>query len=225
MLRYVIPAAVAACLAGGAQAASVVPTFTNIGSDTTNATDTGLFRADLSGLGLERIASITITDDGAGTSGTPGAYSGFDLDAIFLDVDGDATTLGDQIAANAFAFAAGTLRAGGSQASNTAGALNGSASDTAVDEAFATLGTIDAIFFGTGSISLGDGGGLTALFAPDVVVGETLFLFVGEVANNGETIDGRIAISDTVPAVPLPASGLLLAGALGLLAARRRGRP
>lgn len=215
-------AAATALTAGSVHAATVNPVFTDEGLNTTTAQSTRLYRADLTGLGLDQIAAIKIIDSNSGVGGSPGAYSGFDLDAIFLDVDGDATTLGDQVYASSFLFSAGTLRPGGLP-SPTAGPTSGSSSATSIDEPFATLNAIDAIWFGTGSLTLGDGGTLTALFAPDVLVGPSLYLFVGEVSGDpGENVSGLIEVSDTPPAVPLPASALLLLSGFGLMSFSRR---
>ena len=234
MSRSILAALLAACAltAGAASAATVTPTFENTG--VTAADGTTIFRANLVGLGLERIARIALTDANSGIGGSGGAFSGFDLDAIFLDVDGGRTTTADQFYASGFDFTAGTVRAGTElDVSNTAGALNGSASDTAVDEAFATLNVLDAVFFGSGSLTLGDGGSLVARFSPDVAVGSSLFLFIGEVGFDGESLSAGIEVSDvTTPTeppvqpapVPLPASALLLAGGLGGLGALRRRR-
>lgn len=207
-------------------AATVSPIFTDEGYNSSTATGTRLYRADLTGLGLDDVAAITINDSNSGYGGSSGAYSGFDLDAIFLDRDGDAETTGDQVHASSYLFSAGTLRPGG-RPSNTDGPTNGSASTTSVDEAFATLDAIDAIWFGQGSLTLGDGGSLTALFSPEVAIGASLHLFVGEVSGDpGETVSGLIEVADVppTPAVPLPAPALLLLTGLGGLAiARRRG--
>lgn len=227
-MNKILPLTIAAMAlsAGASFAATVNPTFVYQGgvSNGTSPENTGLYRADLVGLGLSQIAQITVTDSNAANSGSAGAYSGFDLDAMFLDLDGDYLTTGDQIYASSFGFMAGALRAGSAPASNTAGALNGSASNSAVDTLFATLGSIDAEFFAGGSISLGDGGVLTANFSPDVLVGNSLYLFVGEVGDNGESINGLIEVTDIPAPVPLPASGLLLASALGFgfVGSRRR---
>lgn len=205
--------------ASASYAATVSPIFTDEGYNSSTATGTRLYRAELTGLGLSEIAAIKINDSNSGSGGSPGAYSGFDL-------DGDASTLSDQIYASSFLFSAGDLRPGG-LSSNTAGPTNGSASGTSVDEAFATLNAVDALWFGPGSLTLGDGGSLTALFSPEVSIGASLYLFVGEVSGDpGETVTGLIEVLDIPPtsAVPLPASLLFLLTGLGALALRRSRR-
>ena len=68
------------------------------------------FSASLSGLGLSEVGSITVTDDGTPVGGASGIFSGFDLDALFLDVDGDILTAGDRFFGTSFAFSAGSTR-------------------------------------------------------------------------------------------------------------------
>ncbi|MCO8146199.1 VPLPA-CTERM sorting domain-containing protein [Rhodovulum tesquicola] len=216
-----------AMVAMPALAATVNPTFSLVTVDTTNAQSSSVYKADLTGFPeLTQIGSITVTDSNSGTGGSAGAYSGFDIDALFIDLDGDYTTVADQIYASSFIFNAGTVRAGSAPASNTSGALNGSNADGTVNEAFATLNAVDAIFFGTGSISLGDGGSLTANFTPVVPVGASLFLIASEVGTEaGEAIAAAITVRDTpVNPVPVPATLPLMLGALGVagLVARRR---
>ncbi|MEM7743740.1 MAG: hypothetical protein AAF409_08525 [Pseudomonadota bacterium] len=214
----------AALAASPANAVSVSPTFTDQGIDTTGtATSTRMYRADLTGLGLSEIGAITVNDSNSGIGGSPGIYSGFDLDAIFLDIDGLLSTAGDRITADSFQFAAGSLRPGGTlPPSPSGGPTNGSSSSTTVDEAFATLGAIDGLFFGSGSLTLGDGGSLTAIFDPKVALGSSLFLFVGEVSGDpGETVTGLVEVSETPPppmgTIPLPAGiWLMLSGLMGL---------
>jgi hypothetical protein len=184
-----------------------------------------VLRADLVGLGIDQVSSITVNDSNSGTGGSAGAYSGFDVDALFLDQDGDYLTVEDQIYASFFNFNAGAVRAGG-PASPTAGALSGSINDSTVDEAFASLNTIDATFFGPGSISLGDGGSLTAFFDPAAVVAESLFLIVGEVGTGvGEDITGLLEVSDTPVSVSEPSTLALMGICLAGLGFTRRKRP
>ena len=65
----------------GVQAVPVL--FTKLTGVTGGApAGTAVYRADLSGLGLLDIASITIADNSSGLGGSPGQFTGFDLDAI-----------------------------------------------------------------------------------------------------------------------------------------------
>lgn len=204
-----------------AQSATVMPTFTDEGIDTTGtAQATRMFRADLTGLGLSEIGSVTLRDSNSGVGGSTGIYSGFDLDAVFLDVDGLLTTDDDRFFADSFLFNAGTTRPGSFQGpSSSGGPTSGSSDATTVDESFATLNDIDGIFFSSGSLTFGDGGVLTAIFSPKITIGSSLFLFAGEVSGDpGETLTGLVDISDTTPTVvPLPAALPLLVGGLGVL--------
>jgi hypothetical protein len=213
-----------------ASAATISLSLTNEGVVTSAGGDEAtLFRADLTSLSLTQIAAITVTDSNSGLGGSPGLYSGFDLDALFLDVDGDASTTGDQFAASSFLFSAGTTRPTTDPLylpdAQDPGPTSGAIDANTVDEAQATLGVIDGIFFDTGSLTLGDGGELIAIFAPPVDIGLSLFLFVVELGNSpGEAISATVEVSDVVPEVPLPAAGLLfVAGAIGLVR-RRKGR-
>ena len=206
-------------------AATVSPTFVADIFDSSDPPEgTQVFKADLTGLGLTEVAAITLTDSNSGIGGSPGIYSGFDLDAVFLDADGDLATDDDRYFATSFMFSAGTLRPGGTvPPSPSGGPTNGSSSATTVDEGFATLDVFDADWFGPGSLTLGDGGSLIAAFASSIAIGPSMFLFVGEVSGDpGEGLAASIEVSDIPPAVPLPATGILLVGALGLMGLRRR---
>lgn len=101
-----------AAMSSSASAAIVNPVFVDQGIDTTGtAESTRMYRADLTGLGLSEISAITVNDSNSGLGGSPGIYSGFDLDAIFLDIDGLLTTTADRIFATSFLFTAGMIRA------------------------------------------------------------------------------------------------------------------
>lgn len=223
---------------GTVASATVVPvSFNLVGS----VGGTGVFAADLSGTGLGQIQSITVTDNNGGTAGASGIFSGFDLDALFLDGDGNLATTGDQIFASSFLFTAGSIRPTADAAMQpnaahpgpTFGSLNGST----VDLATATLNTLDGVSIADvnqafGFLTLGDGGVLTAIFSPPVGFNGSLYLMAGEVGDNGEGLDALVTVSDTLQ-VPEPGTlsivglGLLL---IGFAALRRRnlrlsGRP
>ncbi|MEL6433199.1 MAG: hypothetical protein AAFQ28_05300 [Pseudomonadota bacterium] len=219
---YGLASAIGLFVSSSAYAATVMPVFTDQGIDTSGtAQDTRMFRADLTGLGLAEIGAVTVNDSNSGFGGSSGIFSGFDLDAIFLDIDGSLLTDTDRFFASGFIFSAGTIRPGGfPPPSPSGGPTNGSSDASTVDEAFATLNDIDGLFFSTGSLTLGDGGTLTAVFDLVITVGSSLFLFAGEVSGDpGETLTGLVEVTDTpppLPPVPLPAGlPLLLTGILG----------
>jgi hypothetical protein len=192
-----------------------------------------VFRGDLDTVpGLTQVGSITVVDDGTPVGGGDGIFSGFDVDAIFLDMDGLLTTAGDRDFASSFLFTAGTTR----PTSNPLllpspahpGPTFGSLNANTIDHATATLSVLDAVA-GTvdpslwdGWLTLGDGGTLVANFAPDVPVGGTLFLMVGEVGGQpGEGLGASIDVSPDV--IPEPATMLLLgSGLIGLAGFRRK---
>lgn len=215
---------------GTVASATIVPvTFTHVGF----VGGSGVFAADLSGTGLGQIQSIKVTDNNGGSAGASGIFSGFDLDALFLDADGNLATTGDQTFAANFMFIAGSTRgtadpallANAAHPGPTFGSLNGST----VDLGTATLNAVDGISIAdvnqaNGFLTLGDGGILTAIFAPPVGFSGSLFLMTGEVGDNGEGLDALVTVSDTLQ-VPEPGSlsivglGLLL---IGVAALRRR---
>jgi len=189
-----------------------------------------VFKADLTGLGISQVGSITIVDDGTTIGGAPGIFSGFDLDAIFLDDDGNLATTGDRHFASNYIFSAGTTRATSNSAylpnASHPGPTFGSIDANTIDLATATLETLDGISIADvnladGFLTLGDGGSLIANFAPEIMVGSTLFLMTGEVGGQpGEGLSASVFVAEN--RIPEPATlGLIGLGLLGLTFKRR----
>lgn len=226
-LRVVLGVGALALATATAQAALVPVTFTNIGI----VGGTTVFRGDLTGLGLTEIASLRINDSNSGTGGSPGIFSGFDLDAVFLDLDGNLATAGDRVFGSGFLFSAGTTRPTATaillptpaHPGPTFGSING----TTIDFATATLNALDGVSIADvnladGFLTLGDGGSLGVNFMPTVAVGASLFLMVGEVGTGqGEAISADVFVSDTT--IPEPGTLALLGfGLIGFAVIRRR---
>lgn len=222
--------ALATALLAGAVSAQAIPvTFTPL-TGVTGGTlaATGVFRADLSSIGLSSILSITIGDNSFGLGGSAGQFSGFDLDAIKLSTTlcADAACAQGLAGLSVFDFGAGTIFSPGVQRAPTEPKLFGTnLTGTAVEDAVATLGNFDgeattAIPGAFGFLSLGDGGQISFNLTAAVSTAG-LYLYIGEVGDNGEVAAGNIRVSEN--RVPLP--GTLPLAALGLLALalRRRG--
>jgi hypothetical protein len=173
------------------------------------------------------ISSITIIDDGDAIGGGPGIFSGFDLDAFFLDRDGNLNTASDSIFPASYSFIAGSTRptSNSGYLPNAAhpGPNFGALDATTIDYATATLNSIDAILgdntVADGELCLGDGGELTAFFSPWAPVGQHLYLFLGEV---GTTANAEYAAIFATAEVPGPATILLLASGLAAMGIWRR---
>lgn len=191
---------------------------------------TGVFRADLSNLGT--IASVTILDNSSTSAGSAGQFSGFDLDAIVLSstLIADASAVGSLVRTGTFNFATSVLT-GGAQTPPPDPALFGTIGGQ-VNNAVATLDSFDgnsttAIPGAGGFVSLGVGGHLAINLTSAIVAGSPLYLYIGEVGNNGEVAAGTISISsEPIPTVPGPIIGAglpgLLLAALGMFGWRRR---
>jgi hypothetical protein len=124
-----------------------------------------------------------------------------------------------------FDFTTGTIFAPGSQRAPTDPKLFGTdALGTAVDDAVATLGLFDgesSTVTPFGFLSLGDNGAIDFnLTSAASTLG--LFLYIGEVGDNGEVAAGAIIVRDT-NSLPEPGGLVLLGlGAAGLASWRRR---
>lgn len=217
-----------AVMSEGAQAVPV--TFTKLTGLTGGVLQgTAVYQADLSGLGLTSIQSITINDNSFGLGGATGQFSGFDLDAIKLSITTCASAACAQalVGMSVFDFGAATF-APGSQRVPTDPKLFGTGpTGNTVDNAVATLGDFDAesttaIPGAFGFLSMGDGGVLSFNLTSGVST-SGLFLYIGEVGDNGEVAAGSIEVRDT--AVPEPASISLVALAMFTLWGVRRAKP
>lgn len=216
--------------AAAAQAADIPITFTLLPGVTGGSpAGTGVYVADLTGIPLAVLSSVTIRDNSGGLGGSPGMFSGFDLDAIVLSTVSisDASGVGSLTRAGLFDFA-GSIFTPGSQRPPTDPALFGT-SGGEVDNSVATLDAFDgnsttAIPGADGFVSLGDNGALALNLTAPVATGGPLFLYIGEVGNNGEVAASTISVSSETVQTPEPVSATLLAaGLLGLGWVRRRG--
>jgi len=212
-----------ACLALSSAASAATLTFTELtGLTGGSPANTVVFRADLSGTGVGTLQSITIRDSNSGIGGAGGAFSGFDLDAIKLSTD-ECATAGCVAALpglNVFDFVNGVVFTPGTQRAPAAAQLFGTgAGGNTVNNAVATLGAFDANsstgIDADGFLSMGDGGQISFNLTGALSTAG-LFLYIGEVGNNGEVVDGSITISENPVVIPLPGSLPLMLGALAL---------
>ncbi len=190
--------------------------------------DTAVFKADLSSLPLGEIASVTIRDNSSTSAGSPGQFSGFDLDAIVLSSTNitSASQVSSLVPTGTFNFATSVLT-DGAQTPPTDPALFGTTGGQ-VNQAVATLNAFDgnsttAIPGAFGFVSLGVGGVLGINLTNAVATGGPLYLYIGEVGNNGEVAASNIDVSSSPIGVPEPASlALLTIGVASVVATRRR---
>jgi len=170
---------------------------------------TGVFVADLSKVGFD-IKSLSFADSGSFIGGAPGRFSGFDLDAIkfshtLINDASQIATLPNLSELNVFDFTpVGTIFTPGTQRSpvdltrqELFGTVNG-----LINNGLATLDTFDAFNYfaddrAFGAVSLGDRGKVAFNLTQSVATtGTPLYLYVGEAANNNETPDGQITVSN-----------------------------
>jgi hypothetical protein len=195
---------------------------------------TAVYRADLSSVGITNLFSITITDNSFGLGGASSQFSGFDLDAIILSTTSvDSATEAAGLAGLAgFDYSpTGTFFTPGAQRPPVDPKLFGTGpGGTTVDNSVATLGLFDAdattaIPGAFGYVSMGDGGTLSFNLTSAIPT-DGLFLYIGEVGDNGEVAAGNVVVSDQ-PISPIPEpSAVILFGVGGalicMLAARRQ---
>ncbi len=214
-----------------ASAASVSLTFTELTGVTGGSpAGTAVFRASLAGLGLASIQSITITDNSFGIGGSTGEFSGFDLDGIKLSNTSVATAAAAQglVGLAGLNFGAGTLFTPGAQRAPVDAKLFGTgAAGNTVNNGVATLSAFDANSTtdatAAGFISMGDGGQLVFNLAAPIST-TSLYLYLGEVGDNGELIAGSITISDVPVSTPDGGTTVAMLGCAlsGLLYLRRK---
>ncbi|MBW4614013.1 MAG: PEP-CTERM sorting domain-containing protein [Desmonostoc vinosum HA7617-LM4] len=200
--------------AQSATAATIDLAFTKLpGLTGGNPARTAVYRADLSGVNFNSINSISITDSGSGTGGSDGKFSGFDLDGIKLSktLIKNAADINNIAGLNVFDFSpTGTMYIPGTQRSTGETALFGT-SDSNIDDSVATLQNFDANSTtgsnAAGFVSLGDNGKVGFNFTSPVTITGPLYLYFGEVGDNGEVANGQITISDEpIEKAPEPAS-------------------
>lgn len=206
-------------------------TFTQLSGVTGGSpAGTAVFKADVTVAGLTELQSFSITDSSGGFGGAPGQFSGFDLDAAILSADDITTASAAATLTPAVAIDyTGAIFSPGSQRTPTDPTLFGTGlSGTTVDNSVATLGAFDGdstTISPDGFLSLGDFGSISFNLGTPLPITSPLFLYIGEVGDNGEVAGSDVVISDEPVETPEPATVALLAAGLagtGALAWRRR---
>ena len=225
MIRNLLLCALTACAACSSNAVPV--SLTKLTGLTGGAlAGTAVYKADLTAVGISMVLSVGISDNSVGIGGAPGQFSGFDLDGIKLSTTNcaDAACAKALVGLNVFDFGAGTAFTAGVQRAVADAKLFGTnGSGNAVDNAVATLADFDGESSTSapgGFVSMGDNGFVNFNLSSAVSTAG-LYLYIGEVGDNGEVAAAGILVRD-VSNVPEPASVALVA--LGLLGARYRSR-
>jgi hypothetical protein len=136
---------------------------------------------------------------------------------VFVD---DATAVNGIAGLNLFDFLAGTVFTPGSQRPPADPALFGTTGGS-IDNAIATLGNFDANSIVSsesfGFVSLGDNGSVGFNLLSPIAPTESLYVYIGEVGDNGEVAAGQVIVSDapidpTPVPEPISVLGFLLTG-------------
>ncbi len=207
--------AVSLMSAENATAATFDLSFTKLSGLTGgNPQGTAVYRAELSNIGFENINSILIGDSNIGTGGESGKFSGFDLDAIKLSrtLVSSAASVNGITGLNLFDFSStGTVFTPGTQRPTTNPALSGNFFGTtgdSIDNSIATLQNFDGNSVTNdnafGYASLGDGGKAGFNLTSPVSTKGSLYLYIGEVGDNGEVATAQITVSDEPLRIPEP---------------------
>jgi len=226
MIKSIVLGTAMAAMAASAGAASVSLTkLTGLTGGTLAAT--GVYKADLSTVGLASILSLGIRDNSSGLGGAGGQFSGFDLDGVKLSTTNCATAAcaASAVGLSVFNFAAAHFVPGTQRAPADPKLFGTDATGLAVDDAVARLGLFDgesSTLTPDGFLSLGDNGSIDFnLSAALSTLG--LFLYIGEVGDNGEVAASDITVRDTNRA-PEPGAAALVLLALAAAGLARRTR-
>jgi hypothetical protein len=195
-----------------ATAATVNLSFTQLpGLTGGSPAATGVYYADLSSIGFD-ISSLLITDSNSGVGGSSGQFSGFDFDGIKISdtLISDAADINALSGLNVFDFSsAGTFLTPGTQRLPADPNLFGTSGGN-IDNAVATLQSFDGNsttgLTAFGFASLGDGGQAGFNFTSAVSTATPRYLYIGEVGDNGEVVNGQVTVSDQPLSVPEPTS-------------------
>jgi hypothetical protein len=213
------------------------------GSTGGNPKGTAVYYAEISNLPSD-IKSITIADSNTKLGGTTGRFSGFDLDAIKISnvLVNNADDINSTPGLNVFNFTTGVVFTPGTQRPRVNSTdpevgedLFGESNGT-INNSVATLQSFDANSTSAlvtdsanpttafGFASLGDGGKISFnLSSPIPANSSPLYLYIGEVGDNGEVVNGEIALSDKAVQVP-EASSIAALSLIGLCFVVRQGK-
>jgi len=218
--------------AQSATAATLTLDFTKLSGVTGGSPqETAVFRAAIPALDFD-ITSIVIKDNSQGNGGSPGQVSGFDLDGIKLSsiFTNNAADINSIAGLDVFNFSStGTVLTLGTQRPPADAALFGSTGGV-IDNSVATLQSFDAnsttdpsrVF---GFVSLGDNGRIEFKLTSAISTETPLYLYIGEVGNNGEVGIGEVIGLQPVTQVPEPSSLAALSLAGIFLAVNRSKKP